>query len=135
MICWSAECISVLLQMGIMAVSNSAFQWNCFTKPLFHRPFFGRTICGKERTRPRSFVARFRRAAVLQSDTPNGTCAGDQFAFPVLVRRAAGAQLPVPTGMKQAGGKVHSSTLTCLDSVSDGKRVSEAFQRAIKKEA
>lgn len=77
MICQSAECISVLLQMGNMAVSNSGFQWNCSTKLLFHQPFFCKTICGMERTRPRRCVVYLWRAAVLQRDTPNRTCTGD----------------------------------------------------------
>lgn len=135
MICWSAECISVLLQMGVMAVSNSAFQWNCFTKPLSHRPFFGRTICGKECTRPRSFAARFRRAAVVTERYPKRELRWGPVCLPSPGSESSRRTTPCPDGDETGRGKVHSSALTCLDSVSDGKRVSEAFQRAIKEEA
>lgn len=141
-ICWtnmtrqSAECISVLLQMGNMAVSNSVSQLNCFTKPFLHRPFFRRTICGKDCTRPRRFAAYFWRAAVLQSDSPNGICTGNPFAFLVLLWRAAGTHLPVLARRTWRGEKgAELCTDLSQQHASDGSQVSEAFQRVIKKKA
>lgn len=124
MICQSAECSAALLQMKV---------WNYFTKPLLHWPFFVRAICGKECTKPRSFVAYFWRVSELQGDAPNGTCTGDPFAFPVLTQEQQAHTWPA--WWRETGWG--NSTQLCMDlspqHVSDDNHVSGVFQRTIKK--
>lgn len=126
---WPLKAITLLIEIcWTNIICWSAFQffhkWEIrLWQTLLHQTFvspslFWKDNLWKECTRPRRFVAYFRRAAVLQRGTPNGTCTGDPFAFPALIRRAAGTHLPVLRRLKQAGGKVHGSALTRFDSVS-----------------